>query len=143
MSNYEIGYGRPPTATRFKPGVSGNPQGRPKRRPTDMAAVILDTLNAPILHHENGQERSTPGWELKLNILVRRALSGDVDAAISLLKFRIKAERNKSGTIQVVIEDWWPDYPGQTAEEKTREFARKRGAEAVKWWTEREVVKND
>jgi hypothetical protein len=28
--DYEIGYGRAPKHTRFKPGVSGNPKGRPK-----------------------------------------------------------------------------------------------------------------
>jgi Family of unknown function (DUF5681) len=27
---YEVGYGKPPKATRFKPGQSGNPGGRPK-----------------------------------------------------------------------------------------------------------------
>lgn len=29
-SNYEVGYGRPPVATRFAAGTSGNPRGRPK-----------------------------------------------------------------------------------------------------------------
>jgi hypothetical protein len=28
--DYEVGYGRPPIHTRFKPGQSGNPAGRPK-----------------------------------------------------------------------------------------------------------------
>lgn len=28
--NYAIGYGKPPVATRFKPGQSGNPKGRPR-----------------------------------------------------------------------------------------------------------------
>jgi hypothetical protein len=27
---YEVGYGKPPDATRFQPGRSGNPKGRPK-----------------------------------------------------------------------------------------------------------------
>ena len=27
---YEVGYGKPPKDTRFKPGQSGNPSGRPK-----------------------------------------------------------------------------------------------------------------
>src|SRR5262249_2312776 len=27
---YEVGHGKPPIATRFKPGQSGNPKGRPK-----------------------------------------------------------------------------------------------------------------
>ena len=29
-ASYEIGYCRPPVATRFQPGVSGNPSGRRK-----------------------------------------------------------------------------------------------------------------
>jgi hypothetical protein len=27
---YEVGYGKPPAATRFQPGRSGNPKGRPR-----------------------------------------------------------------------------------------------------------------
>ena len=30
--DYEVGYGRPPKETRFTPGKSGNPKGRPKRK---------------------------------------------------------------------------------------------------------------
>jgi hypothetical protein len=29
-TDYEVGYGKPPTASRFVPGRSGNPKGRPK-----------------------------------------------------------------------------------------------------------------
>ena len=29
-SHYTVGYGRPPTASQFQPGLSGNPKGRPK-----------------------------------------------------------------------------------------------------------------
>lgn len=31
---YLVGYGKPPLHTRFKPGQSGNPRGRPRRAPT-------------------------------------------------------------------------------------------------------------
>jgi hypothetical protein len=33
MADDEIGYGKPPLSGRFRPGVSGNPSGRPKRKP--------------------------------------------------------------------------------------------------------------
>ena len=29
-TTYEVGHGKPPKETRFKPGQSGNPRGRPK-----------------------------------------------------------------------------------------------------------------
>ncbi len=37
---YEVGYGKPPQATRWKKGVSGNPSGRPKKKTS-----IDDLLN--------------------------------------------------------------------------------------------------
>jgi hypothetical protein len=45
-SDYEVGYGRPPVHSRFKPGVSGNPSGRPKGTPN------LKTLFNRILKEE-------------------------------------------------------------------------------------------
>ena len=55
---YEVGYGKPPKATRFKPGKSGNPGGRPKgsgkkSRTTDavvekMKALVLEEAYRPI-----------------------------------------------------------------------------------------------
>ena len=30
---YEVGFGKPPERTRFKKGRSGNPKGRPRKKP--------------------------------------------------------------------------------------------------------------
>jgi hypothetical protein len=143
MPDYEVGYGKPPEASWFKPGVSGNPKRRPRRRPTDLAAVVVGVLNAPIRHNENGQAKTAPGWELNLKMLVRRALGGDIDAAMAILRFWIKSERSKSGTQRVVVEDWLPDYPGQTAEEKTRDFAQQRSAATIEWWAQLRKTEKD
>jgi Family of unknown function (DUF5681) len=45
-TDYRIGRGKPPLSSRFKPGASGNPSGRPKRTPT-LHADLLDELAEP------------------------------------------------------------------------------------------------
>ena len=34
----------------------------------------------------------------------------------------------------IEVRDWLPDYPGQTGEQKTREFAEQGAAKATEWW---------
>lgn len=136
MSNYEVGYGKPPKSSQFKPGISGNRKGRPKRGPPDFARAILDVLNAPIEYREGDKVKTASGLELNVKMLVKRAMAGDVDASIALLKIRAQALRGRaSGSERLEITDWTPDFPGQTAEEKTRDFARKQNASSFEWWT--------
>jgi hypothetical protein len=39
---YDVGYKRPPPTTRFQPGQSGNPQGRPRRTTVSLARKALE-----------------------------------------------------------------------------------------------------
>jgi len=77
--DYEVGYGRPPKATQFKKGQSGNPKGRPKGRVNLITAVQAE-LEERIVITENGQTRSITKGEAVAKQLVRKAVSGDVKA---------------------------------------------------------------
>ncbi len=55
--DYEIGYGRPPVQSRFKPGKSGNLKGRPKGRP-NVRTVVEEALNQRIVIREGERTRS-------------------------------------------------------------------------------------
>jgi hypothetical protein len=53
---YPVGYGKPPKHTQFKPGKSGNPQGRPKGT-KNLKTDLAEELCEKILVHEGGQAR--------------------------------------------------------------------------------------
>jgi hypothetical protein len=75
-SPYKVGYGRPPRATQFKPGKSGNPRGRPKG-PKSVGAVLYDILHRRIEVTENGRTRRIPVLEVMLRRLANEAVRTD------------------------------------------------------------------
>jgi len=139
MTNYVVGYGKPPKASRFKTGVSGNPKGRPKREAAVLAEIIGAALSAPMQYHEQGRSKTTTRHELSLRVLVERAVNGDLKAAEFLLVVRSHAQRHgEVGVDRLRISDWLPDYPGQTAEQKTSDFTAASEADPLKWWEDAE-----
>jgi hypothetical protein len=136
MASYEIGYGKPPASGRFRAGVSGNPKGRPKRRPTLLAERIKSVLNAPIEYRERGRTKVATYRELSLKMLVDKAIGGDLDAAELALKIMARAERyGDPGVDPILVENWTADYPGQTASQKTADFEAGRDAGPAEWWS--------
>jgi len=122
MDDYQIGYGKPPKATRFKPGRSGNPKGRPKRD-ASLSNIVNGVFEAPTQYRENGQARTATRREVELISLVQRAIQGDVGAADILLRKRAHALRGAGASSnRLLIHDWLPDYAGQTAAQKARDL---------------------
>jgi hypothetical protein len=75
-SDDDVGYGRPPKATQFKKGQSGNPKGRPKgSRP--IGAVLQDVLGQRIPVTENGKTRRLPALEVMLRRLANDAMRSE------------------------------------------------------------------
>ena len=117
----EIGFRKPPVKTRFQPGVSGNRSGRPKREPSDLAKCVTNVLNAPMEFVEGGRKKVATREEVKLRLLIAKAVKGDVKSAEDILYIYGRAQKRGQGSAQrVVVTDWLEDFEGQTAEDKKR-----------------------
>ena len=84
MSEYKIGYGKPPKSGQFKCGKSGNPKGRPRgslKLATDLAAE----LNEQITVREDGKPRRVSKQRALIKSLMAKALQGDVRANAAVL----------------------------------------------------------
>lgn len=92
--SYEVGYGRPPVATRFKPGQSGNPRGRPKGA-KNVDTILRDVLMQQIRVLDGGKRRKITVFEVFLKRLSKQALEGDAksgDKMLRLLPYLKKVE---------------------------------------------------
>jgi hypothetical protein len=89
----EVGYKKPPKATRFKKGQSGNPKGRPKGK-SNMAVVIRRTLQAKVVINENGLRREVDKFEAAMMQLANKAAGGDLRALnLAAMLVRMAEER--------------------------------------------------
>lgn len=78
-SSYKVGYRRPPIATQFKKGQSGNPKGRPKGS-LNLDSALQRELNQRVTIKEHGQTRTITKFEACIKQLVNKAASGDTKA---------------------------------------------------------------
>ena len=95
--DYEIGYGKPPRHTRFKPGVSGNPSGRPKDA-KNLSTLVHEALNEPVIVSENGRRRKVSKRRAIIKQLINRSAQGDLKALQMLLAIMQEIERRRETT---------------------------------------------
>ena len=95
-----VGYGRPPLATRFRPGQSGNPRGRPKGA-RNLSTVIASALSERVAVTENGRRRRITKLEAAIKQLVNRAAAGEARATALLIQL---AQANEAKTTQADTE---------------------------------------
>lgn len=85
--DYEVGYGRPPVQTRFKPGGVGNPRGRPKSKKS-VGQMLEDALMTKVKVEENGRTKTMSAQEFIIRNLVRAAARGEHRAIQMLFSLR-------------------------------------------------------
>jgi hypothetical protein len=74
--NYEVGFGKPPKATQFVKGQSGNPNGRPKGS-FNLSTLLEKALQERVVVQEHGQKRSISKLEVMVKQVVNKAAGGD------------------------------------------------------------------
>jgi len=82
-TRYEVGYGKPPKHTRFKPGSSGNPLGRPHRS-KNLKTIVAEELNQAITIRVGEKSQRITKRQAMIKRAVHKALEGD-DRALRLV----------------------------------------------------------
>ena len=92
----KVGYKHPPKHTRFKPGQSGNPRGRPKRA-RSLKAEFLEELGEVISVREGDREVKISKQRAFVKALVAAAIKGDMRATTALVSFCTRAFGHEPG----------------------------------------------
>jgi Family of unknown function (DUF5681) len=86
---YLVGRGKPPAASRFKPGTSGNPKGRPQGS-VNLRTLIQRAMIAQIPVQEGARTRKVTKIEGVVLRQVQSALKGDDRAAMAVLRMAMQ-----------------------------------------------------
>jgi hypothetical protein len=115
-----VGYGRPPGATRFRAGESGNPKGRPKgSRP--VGSILQDILRQKVSVTEGGKARRISTLEVMLRRLANDAMRSDQKALKFLLTLAERYAESPDTALQlqdllaedeVILAEYLKDPPG-------------------------------
>ena len=92
----EVGYGKPPRHSRFQPGQSGNPKGRPEGS-RNLKTELAEELQEMIRITESGVPRRVSKQRGMLKSLVAKAVRGDPRAANLVLNLVLRLFGQEDG----------------------------------------------
>lgn len=90
-ASYEVGYGKPPKASQFRKGESGNPRGRPRGR-RNLATELHLALSETVVVTEHGKRKRLTKRTVICRQLANRSAAGDLAALRLLLPLLAQAE---------------------------------------------------
>jgi hypothetical protein len=91
--DYQVGYGRPPAASRFQKGVSGNPVGKGRRtRAPNLKAQLQSALNKEVTIRIGKRQKTISRGAAGIEQLVDQFAKGDRNARRDLIAICEKLE---------------------------------------------------
>jgi hypothetical protein len=109
-------YRKPPVQHQFKKGQSGNPKGRPKKKPNPGAAtgggtndrfatIALDEATRPITVREGDRLTLMPAIQAVIRSMFRIAAQGDVRTQRQLVDLIARAESDRAALAKTNLEE--------------------------------------
>jgi hypothetical protein len=112
-ATYAVGYKRPPEHSRFQPGRSGNPSGRPKDS-KNFKTLLRQILNEQISLQDGVNSRKVSKREAITRRLIIGAMKGDSRDLHALFKLAEQTgefdDARNSDNLEVVVR-WMSDAP--------------------------------
>lgn len=90
QAHYEVGYAKPPKGTRFKPGESGNPAGRPRGAKNKRPALNEERLQSIVLD-EAYRSISVNDGDLRMTVPMAQAIVRSI--AVNAAKGNHRAQK--------------------------------------------------
>ena len=101
-ADYEVGFGKPPKATQFKKGQSGNKKGRPKKS-RNIKTVVREKLDETMTVREGNVKKRYSRREALALRIIQGAFSNEKQ--LLQIVFKIDAEADEPEPFRMTEED--------------------------------------
>lgn len=98
---YEVGYGKPPRHSQYRPGQSGHPGRRKGVR--NLKTDVKRTLAMPVKVKEGGRTRTRSTQEAALMVLREKALKGNTRALERIVELAFRFNNDEAGQVQQLL----------------------------------------